>query len=684
MIQFTEREILHLQEKAKQQLEVVERLKEDVKEVMEGPMMVPKTGIANWALYYYCPKCSVELELDPKEPYAHRCPSCGQILTGEPYDSSWWGLINSRNYSACFQMALIYLLTNEEAYAKKAAAIMLEYARYYKDYEVHGDIPYNGPGKAGAQTLDEANFLRTFAMTYDLLSDYIAEEEKASIREGMLLPGAAFLVEHRHNQLHNHEVIINSAIAIIGLIFGREDYIQFAVYEKYGILYQLEHAMLPNHMWFEGAFGYHFYALTSFFAYEKFALHTPHSHIKHPNYKAMMELLFSYLEPGFRIPMLNDTNYHHNNSSLYLFEFAYREIGGEKLLYILNKLYEEQKRDNLEAFIYGVDELPSCDLPLTNYHTPVGTFGHTILRGSNDRYLLFKHDSYGGEHDHYDRLAISYLAYGKRIAPDLGTTGYGALLHYDYYKNTGSHNTVAIGGENQAPVNCRLNRYEEKGDVIYVEAEADWTAPYEMPDSFTIVQWKEENYRSVRMKRKIAWADTYFAEVFTVEGAPAELPIDWIFHVSGTCLTKADGEKLGVLSDKKPYKHIHDVQELCAKAACGAADLCSSAGNAEKKSTDSQNKTEKIEYLDEGIHTAVYSMRGEQQILLGMGPNNPSISEICYLIERRYGKNAVYAHVIASDDGISPIQDVQFEIGNDGCGEILVTETDGSVKVLEF
>jgi hypothetical protein len=49
-------------------------------------------------------------------------------------------------------------------------------------------------------------------------------------------------------------------------------------------------------------------------------------------------------------------------------------------------------------------------------------------------------------------LDISYLAYGKRISPDLGTTGYGAVLHYDYYKNTGSHNTVNIGEENQSPV----------------------------------------------------------------------------------------------------------------------------------------------------------------------------------------------------------------------------------------
>ena len=94
----------------------------------------------------------------------------------------------------------------------------------------------------------------------------LSHREKEKIRDGLLLPGAEFLMEHRHMQLHNHEVIINSAIAIIGLIFGKEELVKEAVYEKYGLLYQLEHGMLSNHMWFEGAFGYHFYALTSFFA----------------------------------------------------------------------------------------------------------------------------------------------------------------------------------------------------------------------------------------------------------------------------------------------------------------------------------------------------------------------------------------------------------------------------------
>ena len=659
MIQFTKAQVTQLQKKGELWPEAISQLKEEVREVMEEPVLVPKTGIANWFLYYYCPKCSVQLEFNRTDGHHHRCPVCGQVFTGEPYDSTWWGIINSRNYTAAFKMGLLYLITREESYAKKAISILTEYSKYYKGYEVHGDIPYNGPGKSGAQTLDEANFLRSLAMTYDLLSDVMTGEEKLFIRDGMLLPGAEFLMEHRHNQLHNHEVIINSAIAIIGIIFQVDSYVKFAVYEPYGLLYQLEHGMLKNHMWFEGAFGYHFYALTSFFAYEKFALHTPHSHIGHPNYKAMMELLVDYLEPGFRIPMLNDTNYGHTSSSLYLYEFAYREIGGEKLLYILDELYKNEKRDNVEAFVYGVDELPPCSHSFENYHVEEGLSGNTILRGANGRYLLFKHDSYGGEHDHYDRLDISYLAYGKRISPDLGTTGYGALMHYDYYKNSGSHNTVTIGEENQAPVNGILKRFEELDGVIYVEAEADFTAPYTMPDSFTIVQWKEEHYRPVKMIRKIAWTNDYFAEVFLVTGADPNLPIDWVIHVSGESVLPIDGQPVEVFSEKKPFKHLHSIKKIKADSSIVTA------------------------YQDGEVTTHIYGYGFGQTVFAGKGPDNPSVSDINYRIERSFGAEAMFAHVITSSDGALKVEKVSFEVLN-GSMIIHVKAADGVERKLQF
>ncbi|MDO5417754.1 MAG: heparinase II/III family protein [Lachnospiraceae bacterium] len=670
MIQFTREEVERLREKSGQYKETIQKLKEDASEVFLGKILVPKTGIANWSQFFYCPDCSVKLTIDRNSAHLHTCPSCGKTFSGEPYDSSWWGNINQSNYNSIFRMAIIWLAAGEEAYARKAIEIMMEYAAHYPDYEIHGNIPYNGPGRVGAQTLDEANFQRTMARAYDILSECMTEEEKNLVRDNMFLPGARFLLEYRHRQLHNHEVIINSAIAIIGMLFENQELIDAGLYDDYGILYQLEHGMQDNKMWFEGTFGYHFYALESFFDFEKFALHTKYSHIHHPNYRKMMDMVYDYLDAGKQIPMINDTTYVQTAHMKQDFEFPYRELGGEKLAYILNSYYEDRSRDNLEAFLYGAEIIEPVSGEPGNYHTEIGKPGHTILRGSDGRYLLFKHDRYGGEHDHYDRLGISYQAYGKPVSRDLGTTGYGAVMHYDYYKNTGAHNTMVIGEENQAPADGRLTRYEEKDGVIYVEAEADWTdASFQMPDSFTIVQWSEENYRPVTMKRKLAWTDSYFAEVFVAENVPEGLTADWVMHFAGTLLNDAKekgnaGERTALPEGyfkKKPFKYLHDGQ-ICPAETGGC-----------------YRKT----YQDGEVYTTVYGMKNGQIIITAAGPDNPSAGEISYLLERRQGRRAVCAHVVESWKEEAHICAVSFQQEENQI-EIRVTERDGQVKIVQF
>lgn len=644
MIQFTGKEIEKIRKKAAKEpwSHAVEELKASAGRWQERPLRVPKTGIGNWTLYYYCPDCSVQLAFDEEKEKEHRCLVCGQIFRGEPYDGAWWGFMHMENYNTAFRLGQLYLLTGEAAYGRKAVDILKEYSRYYETYEVHGDIPYNGPGKACAQTLDEAILLRTFAMTCDLVGDLMDGQERKEIEEHLFKPGAYFLLDHRHRQIHNHEVIISSAIAVLGLLLGREEFVRQAVYEPYGLIYQLEHGMLEEGMWFEGSFGYHFFALTSFFAYEKFALHTKHSQIHHPNYKKMMEVLPPYLLPDGQIPMLNDTTYGHNESSLYLYEFAYREMKSPAMLQLLKLLYRKQERDNLEALLYGADEAelsgsrawePESD----SFHTPVGTCGHTVLRGKQGRYLLFKHDTYGGEHDHYDRLGISYQAYGKPIAADLGTTGYGAVMHYDYYKNTGAHNTVMIGGENQAPAACELTRYEVVDGITYVEAVCDWTAPYEMPDSFTIVQWNEEAYQTVKMTRKLAWTKDWFAELFYMEGVEAPFTTDWVMHIGGSRQGGSTGEPVEDFSGEKPFSYL---KQVTREKVCGQT----------------------LErFLDGTVHTDLYSYVPEGEVFMAAGPDNPSYLDLNYRIERRRGRHSLFLHVLETYTEEPSIGQVVFQ-----------------------
>lgn len=661
MIQFTPQERAAILGRAARRPELVASMEESVRALMEEDVLAPKTGVANWQLYYYCPTCSMHLAFNRHDGKHHRCPKCGVIYTGEPYDSSWWGHVNSRNYNGAVTLGQLYVMTGRAEFARKAAEILLTYARYYPDYQEHGNIPYNGPGRVGAQTLDEANFQRSMAIAYDMVEETLTPEQRAAIRDRMFLPGAAFLVEHRHNQLHNHEVIISSAIATIGLIFDRQELIDFALYAPYGMIYQLEHGMLENGIWFEGSFGYHFYALMSFLAYEKFALHTAHSHIHHPNYAKMMNVAYDYLQPDGELPRLGDTKLDHFDTSALLYEFAYRQLRQPKMLAMLHSAYAGHKRDSLEALIYGVEELPPCpDIPpACALHPQPGHSGHVLLRAPGGRYLLMKSDRYGGEHDHYDRLALSYLALDEAVAPDLGTTGYGAVLHYDYFKNTGSHNTVVIGEENQAPANAVLTRFEERDGVTYVEAQCDWTAPYDKLDSFTIVQWDEDAYRTVKMTRRIAWTPDYFAEVFLVDGVTRGRTIDWVMHFSGVRMP-VDGETpVERLSEKKPFKYIRGVTRV--------------PGSEARAYTFAEN----------GVTTCVYSAAFGGETFLGAGLHNPSYKDIQYLIERVQKPHAVFAHVIESHRGETKIENVTFEMEERGV-RIAIAQRGGNAREIRL
>ncbi|CCZ62967.1 heparinase II/III family protein [Hungatella hathewayi] len=629
MIQFTEKERESLRKKAAAWPASVDRLKRETAEVRLGELLIPKTGIGNWAMYYFCPECSCELVFDRDKPEEHKCPCCGSICQGEPYDSSWWGKINTQNCEAAYRMGILFLLTGDKAYGRKAAEIMTAYAACYPGYEVHGGIPYNGPGKANAQTLDEAVFLRNLAYSYDLVYDEMTEEERRLIRENLFLEGSRFLLDHRHRQIHNHEVIINSAIAIMGILLKDDGMVREGLYAPYGLYDQLEHGMQEDGIWFEGSLGYHYYALENFMAFEKFAVHTPYSGILHPNYKKMMEAPLDYAGEDGDFVLVNDMYPGHSGlKKQYGYEFAYRHFPSHRMTQIMNLIYKGQQRDNLEALIYGVDEIPKEEPVWQNVRGENGS-GYTVLHGKAGRRLFFKHGTYGGEHDHYDRLGISFDSHKTPAIPDIGTTGYGAKLHYDYYKNTGTHNTVCIGEENQPPTAGYLTRFEEKEHVIYAEASADWTADYEMPDSYTIVQWNDEAYQNVRMRRKIAWACDYMVDLFLVEGAGKQ-SMDYTLHIRGERLEEETGGaeeagmKAGRLSARKPLKYLHG----------GTVQHC-------------PGLTRSIYQIRNGGPVlTIDSFCSRGTLIHAKGPDNPSVRDLEYLIWRENGDKGFFLNVI--------------------------------------
>ena len=140
-------------------------------------------------------------------------------------------------------------------------------------------------------------------------------------------------------------------------------------------------------------------------------------------------------------------------------------------------------------------------------------------------------------------------------------------------------------------------------------------------------------------------------------------------HFSGSVVSEPRGKEVVSFSDKKPYKHLHSMIQLQTE-----------------KTKENEKNVVQTSYRDDDVLTWVYGMDNGQNVFVGKGPDNPSISDINYRIERANGPKAVFAHVIASasekqiqtykKDTNCPIEKVTFEQREDGV-TICVVQADG-------
>lgn len=654
MKQFTVEQVAHLREKVQKEPGILASLEEAIAPV-RAHYRIQQTGRASWGGFYACPTHSVRLEFDIANPHSYRCPVDGEIFTGEPYESAWWRMLNSANENACRKAALRYMLLGEAEDLALARRILVDYARYYPGYEVHGNIPYNNPGKANAQTLCDADWVKGLAMGYDIIRDALSPEDRALIERDLFRCCADFLMAHRKNHIHNHECIVSSAVGIIGMLVGDEGYTHFALDTPYGLKYQLEHGVLSDGFWFEGTPSYHFYAMQQFVEYEQFTQQAGYSFFTLPRFAEILKFPMHLIQPDGYLPLLNDAGNKDTNLGMpdYLYEDAYARTRDVDFAKLLRMAYEGTPRANAHAFFFGVDALPEVSPPeQVDYHDGgEGASGLTTMHGPQGRFLLVKHSPYGGEHDHYDRLGLHFLGLGRRIAPDIGTTQYGAPLHYAYYKNTASHNTVCIDGQNQPPANCRVRAYHQDAEKTVLDAEVRWDGSYVPLDSFVIKQWSDAAYAGAILRRHITWYGDFFVDCFDVR-TPAPRTIDWTLHVRGERVPKGEaGKSAGQWATDGPGQYIHSVTERAAQGP-----VIHSAW-----------------HIGADVQLDMYTLDFGGRLYDALGPDNPSVSDLAYLFERVEGTTARFVNIIAASNMERPVLRGVIRQGD----ALLITRNDG-------
>jgi hypothetical protein len=222
--------------------------------------------------------------------------------------------------------------------------------------------------------------------------------------------------------------------------------------------------------------------------------------------------------------------------------------------------------------------------------------------------LLIKHSPWGGEHDHYDRLGLMLWQRDGWLLPDLGTTGYGAKMHYDYYKNSATHNTLTVNQTNQPPANPDVLGWHMGDDFLWLDTEVDWGKPLPVLNSHSRVEWDVNAWREVRFRRRLLWLDDVLIDLSTVEN-PHRQQLDWTLHLAAQALDQSGTPQPFSLSG--PLRHMTD-STMTPLHGC------------------------QPRHFSREDDTVALWLAGDGELWQGLAPDNPAVSELSYLVLRNH------------------------------------------------
>ncbi|MEN6644041.1 MAG: heparinase II/III family protein [Armatimonadia bacterium] len=502
---------------------------------------IPDRG-GQWGHYYVCKTCGVSLKkLDNTH---HECPKCKQVYSGWPWDDVIIANIHHSFTDGIERLGLAYAFSGEEKYAEKAREILLAYGEKYRTFPYHdsrGGEARSG-GRLYAQTLDESVDIIGVAFGYDLVHDakcFTAEDHK-KIEDGYLREVCRTIQRHDAG-ISNWQTWHNAGVAAVGFCLDDPELIGWAINGKSGLRFQLKNSVLPDGFWYEGTAGYHFYALDALRYTVEAAYQAGIDFYGDPVYKSLYEGPMQYTFPDGNFPAINDSSKMSISGQSRLYEVAYARFKDPNFAWVAGF----GKRGSLEAFLWGVEELPAVTAPRLASKDFNG-LGAAVLRvgeGADAAYVHFDYGPHGGGHGHPDKMVVTLYALGQELAPDPGCLAYAAALHTSWYRQSVAHNVIVVDGKSQTPT-------EGKRELF-----ASW------PEAALATGSCGTAYEGVTLKRTVLLTPTYMLDL---HGAVSDKPhvYDYVWHNVGTMTPNvAVTPTEGTLGKDAGYQHFTGLQQ---------------------------------------------------------------------------------------------------------------------------
>jgi oligo-alginate lyase len=626
---------------------VAERVARARKDLATDPAYPPEGGQHNQ--WYQCKPCQMGLET--VDATHHRCPKCGEVYSGYPYDNVLYKSWHGRNAGDMADAAWAYAITGEEAFGRRAREMLLAYSDLYLKYPHHSsrmgkrdDPTGRTGGHVMEQTLSESSWMLSVADAYDLVrtSDILSESDHETIREGLFLP----LYENTNQNQRgksNWQTYHNAAILAIGAVLGRADLIDQALNDpEHGFHYQMEVSVLPGGMWYENSWGYHFYPLEAVRRMTETSRYLGIDLYEIPQVKEMYTVALDYVMADGTLPRTADATTQRIPGSRY--ETAYHQWKDLAFVAVL------PSEPTWQSVQYGRTEFAEGHRDYGGSILEKGG-GHAILRANGPEgpaSVAMSYGPFGGGHGHFDKLSFVYFALGEEQGYDPGrarSQAYRLPVHRNWYKATTSHNTVIVDRASQEGVTGHPELFLTNDEVSAAAAYVD------------------EAYENVVHHRLIVLRPDYLLTADILDTSDGnDHTFDWTYHNLGESITSAQATEVAAPDTGQGFEYVED----CRRGAT-EGDIASEICNGENQTN------------------VMVVGSGASEVMIGTGPGESVMDRVPTIFVTRRGTSARFVATIdpTPADGEPTVGSVTSEDVGDGV-VVTVTLTDGVREVYAY
>ncbi|WP_248925208.1 heparinase II/III domain-containing protein [Paenibacillus hamazuiensis] len=507
-----------------------EELERSVDRLSGGLLEIPLVG-GGWSHDYNCPKEGSRLRRIDR--HHHECPTCGAVWSGSPWDEVAVANEHWQISEACRNAAVLFGLDGVVERADWAKRVLFFYADHYEQYPLHDKKGGNDhtSGKVQCQTLSEASWLIPLAQACVILKSlYALSGEQLNLIGGRLLRPAIDVIRRNPGGISNWQTYHNAAKAWTAAALDDRALWDEAVNDPdNGFHFQMQNSLAEDGFWYEGAWGYHFYALEAqihiVLAGTRFgeSLHTD------KRFQAMFRSPLRAMFPDGTLPPVHDSGIVPVKKYAHQYEFAHRFIG------VGGDIVKDVERTSLYSLLFGAEPADSSsaagEASTELFH--LERAGMLVAKGTDvsgmPRMLLIDYGPHGGGHGHQDKLNLLYYAKDRTWLGDAGMLPYGNPVHHAFFKQTVAHNTMAVNGRSQEAAEGTLVKAEVDGHVVRIVCEA--------PDTYPDL--------GVTMRRKLLFAEEWLLDVCEAESERTMDAVDWIIHVEAAAVVYTPGAVAG-------------------------------------------------------------------------------------------------------------------------------------------